>query len=251
MSATFITDNIDRLSARPLGGDGGWEITFRSGNDGLCHQLYVNGRLADWTDTAEQRSFLLKTADAPCEIVIAAIDRDRRGQDMSEAHADSLARPGWVCVAYVPRTSRLGTYDRLALLGDHATGQIDPLPLVIRDAWPGWTERWPWGRGPFGLESPGMGGLRMPGLGMGAFGAGEFGMDADLVRLEVSLRQRGLHRLLIRTIAPDGGCADTEEFTFTATPPPQPPANLMATAYDPETDALTLEWEPSEDDEGS
>jgi hypothetical protein len=247
MSTTFTTDNIDRLSARPSS-DGGWEISFRSGNAGLCHQLYVNGKLVDWTDTAEQRRFLLKAADAPCEVVIAAIDRDHRGTDMSEAHADLLARPDFVSVISVPRTSWLGAFDRLALLGDHATGQIDPLPLTVRNAWPGYAERWPWGRGPFGRESSGMGGLKMPGAGMGAFGAGEFGMDADLVHLEVALPQTGQHQLLVRTIRPDGGYADSEVLTLTAAPPPQPPTNLTATAYEHATDTLTLEWELSADD---
>jgi hypothetical protein len=246
MSDVFTTDNIDGLVARSLAY--GWEIAFRSTNAGMHHQLYVNGRLADWSDTTEQRSFLLPPVKGPCRIAIAAVDRRRRDMDMSGRNDDLPGPPDWVCSVGVPRTSNLGLYDRVALLGDHATGEMDPTPLVIRDVRPNEVDLW--GHGPFGLEGSGMGGLGTPGFGAGAFGAGEFGFDADLIFLETVLNQSGLHHLLVRILGQDGGYADSEPFMIAAAPPPPAPTDLAATVYDAQTHTLTLEWQPGRNDNG-
>ena len=58
MTATFTMQGIDRLRAHPLA-EGGTEVSFRSTNEGMYHQLYVNGRLADWCEEPSHRSFLL------------------------------------------------------------------------------------------------------------------------------------------------------------------------------------------------
>jgi len=247
MSETFTTDNIDHLTARMLGD--AWEITFRSGNEGMCHQLYVNGRLGDWTDSAEVRRFLLKFAQAPCEVAVAAVDRRYRRTDYSGSSAALPARPNWTTTVSVARTSGLGPLARLALLGYSGDGQIDPVPLDIRDAWPAWIDRRPWARGPFGLEGGGMGGLDSPGLGLGAFGAGEFGLDADLIALEAKFRSPGVQRLIVRAIGADGEFADSEPFALTASPPPLAPVSLRPAAYDPRTDTLTLAFALSADDD--
>ena len=241
MTESPTTTNIDALAATPLGAPGGWRITFRSANAGMHHRFYVNGRLADWTDTVEQRSFLLDAADAPAEVAIVAVDRLDRAEDLSEAPLGSVRYAGWVHRAVVMRTPDIEPGSQLLLLGDHASGQMDETPLVRRDAWPRWLPRWAWGEDLFGLGGFGFDGLRAPGLGRGAFGAGLFGLDTTVDRVSAVLNEEGMHQLSLRAATTDGRTADGEPVTMQAAPPPPPPVAVQATAYDPQTQTLTVQ----------
>jgi len=240
MTATFITENIDCLLSAKLDWPRGWEITFRSGNSGLHHQLYVNGHLADVTDTTEQRRFFLPVDTSPREIAVVAVDSLHRKVDMSDQLPAAIRRPQWAYSASVVRSVAHNVGDRLSLHTDYATGQLDPQPLMVREIWPAWAPHWAWGEIAFGLGGFGFDGLRAPGLGKGAFGAASFGMDADTIPVYAALGEEGNHKIILRTITRDGRHIDMEAQDFAAAPPPSPLASIGVTGYDSVNHVLTL-----------
>jgi len=241
MSIAFTTDNIDRLQAVELDPPRGWEITFRSANEALHHQLYINGVLADFTDTTDQRSFTVDAARFPRELAVAAVDRDNRAVDMSDRLDPEVQQPPWVYRASVVRSPNQQGGSRIVILGDHATGQIDPLALAERKLRPEWSPRWGFGDDPFALGGFGYDAASAPGLGKGAFGAGAFGQDAEVLVISAALAEEGTHRVLLRVISQSGTYADGPVENISACPPPAPPSSLQATDYDAQTNTLTLQ----------
>jgi hypothetical protein len=244
MSAPFTPQNIDDLRAHPLDG-GGYEVTFRSTNEGFYHQLYVNGRLADWSESPAQRSFFLAELADSSRLAILAVDHEYLRTDFSSSSAcpDVLSPPPWLFRTLVLRGPSCGPGDRVALLGDHATGQMDPDPLLTREAWPAWTDRFGWGQDAFGLPAFGYDTTGAVGFALGVFGAGPFGLDGDVIVLETALEQEGRHQLVLRRIQPDGQFTDGPVMTFRSYPPPAPPVRLEATSYDADSGVLTLQLE--------
>jgi hypothetical protein len=241
MTASFILDGIDDLQVRSLPG-GGAEVTFRSDNAGLHHQLYVNGSLADWTEEPGERSFFLADLPQACRLVVVAVEASDRQTDFSSA-TGPLAPPPWVVRVAVPCGAWRAPGERVALLGDHARGQIDPEPLATADAWPAWAGHLGWGKDAFGAAAFGLDSSAAPGFSGGPFGAGFFGLDGQVVHLSAALPQEGLHRLVVRRIQTDGRTSDGPEFAFLSTPPPAAPAGIEATAYDGAAGTLTLQLE--------
>jgi len=239
----FTTDNIDQVRAVPLDFPGRYAITFRSANSGMYHQLYVNGRLADWTEAIAQRRFILDAGSSPQQVVIAAVDAARCAVDMSSRLPSSLRQPSWLLRASYPLNCRHRPGDRLEVLGDHATGQMDPVPLLVRELQPRWTPQWAWGQSAFGVGGFGYDGIGAPGLGKGAFGAGLFGIGADVVIVELPLAQEGTHQIVLRAIAPDGRHNDEAAAELVVHPPPRAPQSIEITSYQPLTDSLTLQIE--------
>jgi hypothetical protein len=244
MTAAFTTDNIDRLQAVPLDPPRGWEVRFRSANAGLHHQLYVNGRLADFTDSPRQRTFLLPEQPAPARLCVAAVAAAERRTDFAR-WLPAEAVPPWVFRADVIQDLKHPPGTRVELLTDHASGELDEAPLAVRDLWPASSPRWGFGESAFARGGFGYGGVGAPGLGRGAFGAGPFGMNAETVRLAAALAEPGTHRVVLRTVAPDGRTADADPIAFEASPPPAPATGLTAIAWDPQTQTLTLRIEES------
>jgi hypothetical protein len=209
--------------------DGRWLVSFRSTNAGLCHQLYVNGRLAHWTADAAQRSFLVPAPAHAVQAVVAAVSPEDRAADLSAQLPADQRRPGWIFRTHVTRGVALRRGDVLEVLSDHASGgQLAPTPLLRAAAWPA------------GLVHPDEGGAE-PGCGRGAFGAGRFGHDADLIELSCPLAESGTHRIVIRTRRGDGQSSDASPIYFHAAPPAQPPRSLSAVGYDGQADTLTLQ----------
>jgi len=241
MTVTFTTDNIDRLHADALEPARGWRITFRSTNEGMHHQMYVNGRLADFTDTTHQRSFLLDAQGFAQQVVIAAVETSRRASDMSPRLAKSLRDPGWAYSALVLRTPELRTGGRIEVLGDHTTGQMDSDPLLVRRLSPSWSPRWGFGDDVFGTGAMGYDGSCAVGIGKGAFGAGAFGIDAQLAAVSGLLGQEGSHQIVLRVVTPAGEYTDGQVDQVPASLPPTPPESLAVTDYDKQNKELTLQ----------
>jgi len=239
----ITTDNITCLQTQPIDEPSGWKITFRSGNAGLHHQLYVNGSLADWTDTTKQRDFRLDPQDAPAEVLIAAVPAAFRHVDYSAELPASHQSSPWVYRAAVIRSLDHARGERLALLGDHAGGDIEETPLTECAAWPGGLPRWAFGEDRFGRGSFGHDGTLAPGLGIGAFGAGAFGFDTYACILAAALGEEGKHQLLLRTTTTDGQTSDSDITNFDAAPPPSPPGGINVSNYDPDTNTLTVNIE--------
>ena len=243
MSANFTTESIDQLRAARLDGLDGWEITFRSTNEGMHHQLYANGQLADWTDTTNQRRFFLSPDSGPREVLIAAVNTGYRTVDFSENFPAPIRQPSWVYRTSVVRPMGHSPADRLLLLSDHATGEMADEPLLTRDIYPQWVVRWAWGEDSFGLGGFGYGGINAPGLGRGTFGAGPFGMGGEVISISATLNEEGTHQLTLRAVDSEGQFADYQTQNVTAMPPPNPPAGLTPTEYDSQTNTLTLRIE--------
>lgn len=242
MISEFTTEGIYALRAERRRTPPGWIVTFRSDHAGDAHQLYVNGRLVDWTDTPRQRSFALDDYGA-CELIVAAVPGPKRATDFSRLLPADSRKPAWVFEAAVPRLTGLSRCDRIEVLGDGATGQLDPTPLATAQAWPESVARWACGEDRFGQGGFGYDGSQAPGAGMGAFGAGEFGMDAGAIVLRPVLSAPGEHALVIRSVSPAGGVAELPPQSFVASPPPASPSNVAVTDYDSQNQTVTLQIE--------
>lgn len=240
MTATLITTGIDQVLAEPLP-PGGWSIRFRSLNTGLHHQLYANGRLVDWTDIPTQRSFLLEDQVAPVAVRVAAVPADYREADLAEELPAEDRTPPWVHRARLVRSIASRPGDVVEILSDHATGQLSDTPLTDAEIWPAWAPRWAFGEDRFGEGGFGYDGAEAPGMGLGAFGAGPLGMGADLIDLAVPLQPEGTHQLVVRVRASDGQVTDSQTQYVDANPPPAPAPSLNVSAYDLQTQILTLE----------
>ena len=238
MTTTLITDNIDHLQASELA-SGGWGITFESDNSGLHHQLYVNGNLADSTDTVTQREFHLELADYPRQVTIAAVDSDHRTVDFSDLLGEDAQTP-WLYQISVVKPPH-GQTDRISLMGDHATGLFDDEPLVRLDLQPDWEDEWGFGCDSFGFGGAGFSSSSAPGAGKGAFGAGQFGIDAHVLTMSVALPEEGDHQLRLRVMSQDDLYTEGSIINFSSTPPPAVIPSITATSYDNQTETLTLE----------
>jgi len=238
----FTTDNIDALRIESLGLPAGWRVSFCSDNVGRCHQLYINGRLSQWTQGPDQRTFRLSPGSGPRQIVVAAVDPPCKATDFSSRLPAEVRQPPWVYRPLVLRDGRYARGSRLALLGDHATGRLDERPLAVTEVWPEWAPRWAWGEDLFGHGGFGLDASGAPGFGAGCFG-GLFGADEAALDLAASLAEEGTHTLVLRLLSPDGTFIDGPATTFVAHPPPAPPRSATAVAYDSDSQTLTLQIE--------
>ncbi len=241
MTVEFTIDNIDNLQAIPLNGSDGWAVSFYSENPGMYHQLYINGQLAQFTDTTDQRTFNTKDEATGSRIAVIAVDQEYLATDFSHALPADHGRPCWVKSVQLIRDIALPAGTIVSLLTDHTTGQIDPAPLASQQVWPAWNPRWAWGEDAFGHGGFGYDGYLSPGAGQAAFGAGMFGFGADIISLSGLLLTEGDHQLVLRTTGPDGQFTDQQLSQKIATPPPQPCEAITVTAYDNQTNQLTFE----------
>ena len=201
------TDDI-RLTAASTDEGGTVTLAFHSPHLGCDHQLYLNGRLAAWTDTPRQRSLAVPPSAATRSAVIVAVSPAGRRQDLAERLG--IATPSWVHRVRVVRSPSIGRDDRLQLLTDAAGGTFLPEPVAQLSAWPANVPRWAWGEDAFARGGFGLDGAGAPGAGQGAFGAGMFGLDERVLELTAVLDLPGTHRLKLRTLRPDGRYAETE-----------------------------------------
>lgn len=242
MSQALITTGIDQVTAEP-GPPHCWSVRFRSSNVGLHHQLYVNGRLADWTDMPEQQSFLLDAPVSPLAIRIAAVSPGHRATDLARHLNEDEAKPPWAYRAQVVRSVAGRAGEAVEILGDHATGELSETPLASAEVWPVWMPRWAFGQDLFGEGGLGYDGVNAPGIGIGAFGAGPFGMDGDLIDMEATLEEEGTHKIVLRARSQDGQVADSQPRYIDASLPGIPAMSLTPVAYDSQTEQLTLQIE--------
>ena len=240
MTAEFITSGIDQIIAEEAS-PWGWLIRFRSGNSGLHHQLYMNGRLTDWTESTGQRSFFCASPPASLSIWIAAVSAAHRMTDLSSLLPVEEASPPWIHRPQVVRRPSARAGEVLEILSDHTTGQVSDEPLASVEVWPVWVPRWAFGEDRFGQGGFGYDGSAAPGLGEGAFGAGMFGMDADLLDIEAELRESGTHKIVLRTRLPDGQVTDLDPVSIQAAALPAPPAGLTALSYNEQNQQLQLQ----------
>ncbi len=240
MTATMTTSGIDKLSVESLASFG-WAIRFRSDNSGMHHQLYVNGRLADATDTPEQRCFICPDSPAPLGIRVVAVSAADRMADLAHELPAQDRCAGWIYRPRVLRSAPARDGERLEILTDHTSGQVSDVPLASAEVWPAWLPRWAFGQELFGLGGFGYGGCGAAGLGEAAFGAGPFGIEAGLMDVEAELLEEGTHQIVLRARRADGQQADSAPVHVNASPPPLAPSALEVVSYDQQTHQLELQ----------
>jgi hypothetical protein len=238
----LITDNIDRLTLTALRRPLGWRLTFRSFNDGMVHQLYVNGRLADATDTAGQRFFEVSAQTWPLELAVAAVSGEYRYEDHADELPSDVATPAWVYRPGVLRSVHHRPGDRIAVFHDSAGGGMCAEAALSRELWPAGVPHWGWGRGGLGRGGFGIDADLAPGFGGGPFGLGPMGVDVERMNLSLPLKNDGTHAIELRIVTAEGKTSDAVEDSFTAHPPPAPLRAIHATNYDTNTHILTVNF---------
>ncbi len=241
MSDGYTLENISELRAMPLVSSPGWSITFTSDNTGYYHQLYVNGRLAQFSDTPNQRTFVTGDDATGARIAVIAVAEQYLATDLATVLPADHRQPGWVKSVDIIQDVNLPAATTVSLLTDNATGVIDTVPLASGRLWPELFSRWAWGEDTFGCGGFGYDGDLAPGAGQAAFGAGMFGFGADVITLSAPMLIEGTHQLTIRTAGADGNFTDQQLGEFIATPPPPPCGSIIVTAYDNQTNQLTFE----------
>jgi hypothetical protein len=216
---TYTTDNISQLQATEC--PGGWVVRFRSDNAGLCHQLYANGQLEDFSDSPAQRELLCSDRGGRVQLAVVAVDYASRGEDLSQDMG--MAPPEWVFRQKVARSMSLRRGDRLELLWDAASGTMQDTPLLSEDAWPVFMHRQAFGEEFFGQEALG-----------GSVVAGP-----DIV-LQWTVQRAGTYRFVVRTRDAWGRVADSPSITFVAHCPVDVSRTLRAASFDPLSSALTF-----------
>ena len=236
---TFNLENISCLTQRSLP-DGGCEITFESADAGMCHQLYVDSSLRDWTEDPLGRRFLAPRQSQGQTIVIAAVAPEDRAVDFSallplEAQSTCVFR-----MSVLPPADAGNS--RLVLQDDHA-GQSPASIVATVDCRRAWQGRLGLGQDRFGFGGLGYDGSGAAGLGNGGFALGQFGFDVLVVQLQAFLQEEGLHRVTLGVIQDDGQEAYFPPQTVLVLPPPPPVQTIQPVHYDPQSCMLTLHIE--------
>lgn len=236
---TFTLDNIGNVTQRPLPG-GGCEIAFSSANPGMCHQLYVNSAMTDWTESAQCRRFVAPAQPRGRTVAIAAVASHQRAVDFSALLPSHASDACAFRTAISPPADPVNC--TVFLLDDHAGLAPESIVASIegRRAWQGAAglgcERF--GRGGWGFD-----GTNAPGLGSGNFALGRFGFDLLSVHLEATLIEEGMHRLTVGFAFAGGQTQHCPSQTMLALPPPPPIQTLKFVRYDRQSKTLILHIE--------
>jgi hypothetical protein len=239
MTTIPITDGIDIVALTPLG-QGALRVEFASSHADLCHQLYVNGVLAEWTDQSDQRSFVLSGCASPAVVTVAAVDEADRQSDLSGQLPPGQTDPPWQVSFQVPRSVQYLPGQRLEATEAPPGGAGAVRTLASEEFWPVWLPRWAGASTqPFGADLAALAGGGL-GLGLGCFGAGDFCVDADTVNLAVAFDEPGAHAVQLAVTGDAGLFVQGPVRTIQVDVPPLPPAALNVVAYDATAGLVTL-----------
>jgi hypothetical protein len=245
---SHTTDGITHVRVRPLAldlapdgtpaGPGAVEVTWHSAHEDRWHQVYVNGRLSGVTALAADRRLVVTVPAGrsgrheTVRVEVVAVEAAHRWTDFSYA----LTGFGPGAGAEVRLTWQAGLYldpnlEAFDVFGDGATGAVDyetPLNESPIPARPGGRTPWGYGTG---------------GCGVGAWGqaAAEYDWTTDPA-------VPGVHRFaVVASDAAGNRLATAAEVEIALAPLPRPPQGVRLAAYDPNTRAATLAWDPSPD----
>jgi hypothetical protein len=241
MTPELHTDNIRLLSAAPSGRPPGWLLEYQTDHASRAHQLYVDGRLADWSYPGESRAFFLPEASRAARVTVVAVDVRFMRRDLSRLLPPQAATPTWTNRYLLARAAALRDGDEVAILA-REEGSDPSADSVVdrRAAWPADRPRWAFGEDAFGRGAFGWGGSQAPGMGMAHFGAGPFGFDEAGVSLVADMQESGRYVLTPASLAVDGTTVRAAPQTVEVNPPPAPGCSLTVTDYDPQTRTITL-----------
>ena len=232
--STIYTDDIT-VSCQPCGPDA-WQIDFTSPHTGLCHQLYANGRLADWTDTATTRRLVFHALAQAAQLQVAAVDPSDRTREL-HILLPAASVPAWVFRTFVAPPAAAPADAVICLLTD--AGGVDTL-LAQRPAYPPNAPRMGMGLDAFGKSACGYGAGLGAGLGNGVFGLSPMGMDRVGQELTAALTTEGLQHVRVSIRWP-GGMVDLPAQSVLAMPPSTPPRAITVVDVDTRMHVLTVE----------
>ncbi len=221
-------------------------VAWHSSLEGMCYQIYVNGRFAGGTVDTEQRQLVIH---APSSFQ-SAVRVEVVGVDPKDAHIDfahrvqqPAASAGRVRLTIL-RSQSLPAAATANVYFDNGTGQIDytaplnPTPILI---WPCPQDKAGFGTAQFGAGDFGYDAATSIGFGKGSFGHGQFGLEADTVEWISPALPLGRYRFGVRIADARGNESLANETEAIAViPAAKPAAGLEAVTLDEQTNQLTL-----------
>jgi len=219
-------------------------VTWRSAHAQKLHQVYLNGRFAGATIDAPQRQLVVQpptSFESAVRVEVVAVEP----QDAHVDHADELDPPagGRVRLSLL-RSQTLPIGARAHVYFDKGDGEIDydqplnPSPIAI---WPCPQDKAGLGMAEFGTGDFGYDSAASVGFGRGSFGNGQFGLDADTVEWISPVLPLGSYRFGVKILDTSGNeSAASETAPIAIVPPAKPAAALNVTAFNSQTNQLTL-----------
>lgn len=220
-------------------------VTWRSSNAGMLHQAYLNGCLAGVTLDAQQRQLVVQAPGSSQSAVRVEVVAVEPG-DAQTDFADELDPPptGGRVRLSILRSQALPLGGTANVYFDNGSGPIDhdiplnPTPIAI---WPCSQDKAGFGTAQFGEGDFGYDSAACVGFGKGSFGSGEFGMDADTIEWTSPLLPLGRYRFGVKIRDLYGNeSAASETGPIAVVPLAKPAVALSVTAFDPQTNQLTL-----------
>ena len=220
-------------------------VTWRSSHTERLHQVYLNGRLAGTTIDCRQRQLAVQAPtsfqSALCVEVVAV-----EASDAHVDHADELDPPsttGRVRLSLL-RSQTLPIGAQANVYFDNGGEQIDyaqPLNALPIAIWSCLHDKAGFGMAQFGTGDFGYDSSASVGFGKGSFGNGQHGLDADTIEWISPPLPLGTYRLGVKVLDAYGNeSAASEIEPIAVVPPAKPAAALSITAFDPQTNQLTL-----------
>jgi hypothetical protein len=220
-------------------------VTWRSSHAQKLHQVYLDGRLAGVTLDNVQRQLVVQpptSFESALRVEVVAVEpKDAHGD-----HADELDPPpagGRVRLSLLrSQTLLIGT--RANVYFDNGGGQIDyeqPLNASPIAIWPCPQDKAGFGMAEFGASDFGYDSAASVGFGKGSFANGQFGLDADTIEWVSPLLPLGSYRFGVKiqdSRGNEGTASETDPIPVI--PPARPAAALSITAFDLQTNQLTL-----------
>ncbi len=220
-------------------------VTWRSSHAEKLHQVYLNGRFAGVTIDNRQRRLVVQpptSFESALRVEVVAVEP----KDAHVDHADELDPPpagGRVRLSLL-RSQTLPIGARVNVYFDNGAGPIDyghPLNATPIAIWPCPQDKAGFGMAEFGASDFGYDSAASVGFGKGSFGSGQFGLDADTIEWISSLLPLGRYRFGVKVLDASGNeSIATETDPIAVVPPAKPAAALRITAFDPQTNQLTL-----------
>lgn len=221
-------------------------VTWDSAYTGMLHQAYVNGRFAGVTIDAEQRHLVVQapvSLNAAVRVEVIAVNPGDAHLDFSEELEQPPASSGRVRLTLL-RSQVLPVEATVDFHCDHGTGEVqydEPLNATPIPIWPCLQDKAGFGMARFGAGDFGYDSAAAVGFGKGSFGRGHFGLDADTIAWTSPPLPPGSYRFGVKVrdaLGYESPATETE--TITVIPAAKPVARLGITAYQAQTNQLTL-----------
>jgi len=221
-------------------------VTWRSSQVGMFHQAYLNGRFAGATVDSEQRRLVVQAPgsfQSAVRVTVIAVEPMDAHVDFAKELEHAVVSSGRVRLTLLrSQTLPLGTTANI--YGDNGTGQVDytePMNITPIPIWPCMQDKAGFGMAQLGMGDFGYDSAASIGFGKGALGHGQFGLDADAIEWISPMLPLGKYHFGVRITDASGNEGPAGETALiTVVPAAQPAIELDVTAFDQQTNELTL-----------